>query len=125
MKNTYEWWLAACVYFEARGEDFAGQVAVVHVILNRVTRRQKSITGVIQADKQFSWYNGKKEPAITNWRAFIKCMDAVDYAICERYEGNTLESADHYHASYMAKYPYWTKQYKEVARIGKHIFYRS
>ena len=125
MNNQYEWWLAACVYFEARGEPPEGKQAVVHVILNRVIKRKQSVIDVIQADKQFSWYNGGKEPEICNWQSFIKCLDAVDAAINARYEGFTLHGADHYHADYMSPFPYWAKEYTQVAHIKTHIFYRS
>lgn len=125
MRNNYEWWLTACIYFEARGETLEGQTAVAHVILNRCLRREQSIIQVVQADKQFSWYNGGVEPPIKDWSSFVSCMVAVDRAISERYQGKSLRGADHYHANYMPTYPYWSDEYPVVARIGKHIFYRS
>ena len=125
MKNIYEFWLTACVYFEARGEDIEGQAAVVHVVLNRSIQREQSVIDVIQAEKQFSWYNGGSTPAIEDWQAFVACMDAVDLAISQRYEGQTLQGANHYHADWMSEYPYWSDEFSVVAHVGGHIFYRG
>ncbi len=125
MKNIYEWWLTACVYFEARGECFEGQKAIVQVVLNRAIRRQQSIIEVIQAEQQFTWYNGGDEPPVDDWAAFIHCMDAVDATINARYNGDTLHHADHYHGDYMEPFPSWVTDMRLVAHIGQHLFYRS
>ncbi len=59
--------LAKAIYFEARGESLTGQLAVGHVILNRVKHTQfpNTICEVIYQTKpncQFSWYcDGKPD----------------------------------------------------------------
>jgi N-acetylmuramoyl-L-alanine amidase len=48
--------LANVIYHEARGESRAGQVAVGHVVMNRVKDKRfpKTVKGVVWQSKQFS-----------------------------------------------------------------------
>lgn len=54
--------LAAAVFYEARGEPHLGQVAVAHVVLNRV-RSEKfpdDTCRVIRQPGQFPWFSQQK-----------------------------------------------------------------
>ena len=55
-------WLAICIYHEARGESAKGQIAVGHVIMNRVGSRDKSVEKIVLQPYQFSWANNNKRP---------------------------------------------------------------
>lgn len=118
-------WLSICIYFEARGEVEEGKIAVAHVIMNRAERRELSVEEVVKQPYQFSWYNDGERPHIKNYEAFIECTQAAFKCLDERLSGETLRGIDHYHASWMSVYPFWSHEYTVVARIGKHIFYKS
>lgn len=129
MKSGYLLWLTACVYFEARGEEKEGMKAVVHTIMNRVSRRKKTIEEIIRERYQFSWYNqvsiqGKKFPAINDWESFLKCGEAIQEALEDRDRGETLKHVDHYFNPNEVL-PTWAKGMKFVAQIGNHDFYVS
>jgi spore germination cell wall hydrolase CwlJ-like protein len=49
--------IALTVWGEARGEDYAGKLAVAYVIKNRMTRRQVKVSRVVLAPWQFSFWN--------------------------------------------------------------------
>lgn len=118
-------WLSVNAYHEARGESYDGVIAVCHVVLNRAVGRKRSVKEIVLQPLQFSWANGGARPAIKDYAAFQRCMEAARSAEKERMQGNTLLGADHYHALSMPKFPPWAKAMKEVARIGGHVFYRS
>lgn len=134
--------LARNIFFEARDQDLAGQVAVAWVTLNRVdaARYPDTICGVVQQARrdsagnpirhqcQFSWYCDGLSDRIPNnpiaqraWEdaQLIAEVVLLDYA---RGFGSPVEDATMYHADYVN--PYWTDDYDQVATIGDHIFYR-
>ena len=119
-------WATLCVYKEARGEPIEGQIAVAQVIMNRAIKRGQSVKEVITADKQFSWYNGRKEPPIHDYTAFMSAMKAVGMAMMQRLSGNTLHGANLYY-NWKKATPYWSrlKRVKLIADIGNHRFMRE
>ena len=64
-------WFALCIYFEAMGEQQEGQVAVGHVIMNRVEKTGKSMKDVIIKPWQFSWLN-QNRPPVKDYNAFYR-----------------------------------------------------
>lgn len=116
-------WLTINLYHEARGEPLEGMKAVCHVVLNRAEKRNQSVQQVVLAPWQFSWANGNKRPALHDYDALQKCMEAASEAIQERLQGKTLAGADHYHT--LQVNPAWNKGMKVVAKIGNHIFYKE
>jgi len=58
--------LAGAVYFEARGEPLAGQLAVAEVIVNRTEdgRFPRSYCGVVAQPGQFSFMRGANMPRV-------------------------------------------------------------
>lgn len=134
--------LAQNIFFEARNQDIAGQVAVAWVTLNRVNTEQypDSICGVVRQANldsngkpirnqcQFSWYcDGRSDRIPDNPVAQRAWEDAqliaevvlLDYA---RGINSPVDDAIMYHADYVD--PYWAPAYSQVATIGDHIFYR-
>lgn len=104
--------LATNVYREARGEPFAGQVAVAKVTLNRVAdkRYPKTICKVVYQKNQFSWTRKYKNVVYT--------LESINAAIAAfNYKGRF--TATHYHADYVK--PNWGL--RRTAKIGRHIFY--
>tara|TARA_B100000989_G_scaffold287160_1_gene256529 strand:+ start:43 stop:462 length:420 start_codon:yes stop_codon:yes gene_type:complete len=128
--------LALNVYFEARSENMASQMAVSLVVMNRVEDHRfpntvcevvkQSITyknsGQPVINKcQFSWYCDGKPDRPINKQAWFKAKQVasivLDGSMVDFTEGST-----HYHAHYV--YPSWRKTKTKVARIDSHIFYR-
>jgi spore germination cell wall hydrolase CwlJ-like protein len=121
--------LALNIYFEARNEPYEGQIAVAHVVLNRVSdpRFPETACKVIQQGGerirhrcQFSWWcDGLSDRPKNNWkwansRAFAETV----------YWGRSTDptgGALWYHADYVS--PYWGQVFKRNRQIGRHIFY--
>ena len=126
--------LAEVVYFEARGEEFIGQLAVAVVVMNRVKNDEypDNVCDVahqglyhkngvpIRHKCSFSyWCDGKKE-IITDIDAWLRAIAVTQMVL----SGITLESvsdATHYHANYVK--PFWSKDAELVDQIGRHKFY--
>jgi len=119
-------WFALCIYFEAMGEQQEGQVAVGHVIMNRVEKTGKSMKDVIIKPWQFSWLN-QNRPPVKDYDAFIKCVHAAYVCLEERLDGKDLWGADHYFNPALAN-PSWARDPKKmrfVIEIGGHKFFKA
>ncbi len=123
--------LAEGIYFEARGEEVKGQAAVAQVILNRVRNPAypKTICGVVYQNQnwrgrcQFSFACDRIPDLILspwNWKTAKEVAMAVTAG---KIWNDDVGSATHYHATYVN--PPWGRSMKRVAKIGKHIFYRT
>lgn len=136
--------LARAVYFEARSESEAGQLAVARVVLNRVAsgRYPDTICGVVYQGKQrrnqcqFSFACDGKPDTITEPTAWREAMTQATWALAcdttcqeasDRTKGITGTPVDealvatHYHADYVQ--PEWADKLERMAQIGTHIFY--
>lgn len=120
--------LALTVYFEARGEPENGQIAVAHVVMNRVNDRRwpGTVCGVVQQggreqeNCQFSWYCDRLSdmPAHrADWNTARALAHAAYWAASEDPTGGALW----YHAVYVK--PIWRRKLARWGRIGTHIFY--
>ncbi len=123
--------LAEGIYFEARGEELKGQAAVAQVILNRVRNPSypKTICGVVYQNEnwrnrcQFSFACDRIPDLILSpwhWKTAKEIAMAVTAG---KIWFDDVGSATHYHATYVN--PPWGRTMKRVAKIGKHIFYRT
>jgi N-acetylmuramoyl-L-alanine amidase len=114
--------LARNVYYEARGESLIGQYAVAEVTMNRLASPfyPKTVCEVVYQKRAFSWTGmGDLEPPMgPAWHRAVRVAEDVYY---ERRPA-TMEGVTHFHATYVQ--PDWSKERQQVARIGKHIFYR-
>jgi spore germination cell wall hydrolase CwlJ-like protein len=108
--------LEAAIHYEAKGESFAGKLAVGNVVLNRVAAPDfpKSVCAVVKQKKQFSWYRG--DDASLNARVSDDTRKAARKALASK-RGDTL----FFHATYVA--PSWSQKLSRQYTIGKHIFY--
>lgn len=114
--------LAKNIYFEARGEQVEGQIAVAQVTINRVNHSKwpSTICDVVYQPKQFSWTHAIKDQTP---------RDKKSYAIAEVIArdgmlGNIKDPTDgavFYHAASVN--PYWTKYLTLSKVIGDHLFY--
>ena len=114
--------LAGAIYFEAKGETLAGQLAVGRVIIARAKsgRFPASYCGVVYQRSQFSFIQGHGMPAINKGgRAWTEAARIARIA----QEGSwksPVEGALFFHAARVS--PSW--HLTRVARIDNHIFYR-
>ena len=131
--------LAQNIYFESQNQSFAGQIAVSHVVINRVNDLQfpDTICGVVYQAKmrinwkgeevpirhqcQFSWFcDGKSDEPVDSitWLNSIRVADVV---LSGEYPDIT-EGSLWYHADTVM--PYWAHQLENTVTIDNHIFYK-
>ena len=115
--------LAVGIYFEAKSEPLAGQLAVGKVIANRANsggRFPSSYCGVLFQRGQFSFIRGRSLPSVPRasrqWQTAVAIARIVDQGLKESAVGNAL----FFHARRVS--PGW--RLKRVASIGNHVFYR-
>jgi len=115
--------LAVGVYFEAKSESLAGQLAVGEVIANRARsgkRFPSSYCGVLFQRGQFSFVSGHSYPSIPRasrqWQNAVAIAKIVDQDL----KDSAAENALFFHAKRVS--PGW--RLKRVASIGNHVFYR-
>ena len=115
--------LATGVYFEAKSEPLAGQLAVGQVIANRAAsggRFPSTYCGVLFQRGQFSFVHGRSLPHVAHsskqWQTAVAIAKIVDQNLKDSPVGNAL----FFHARYVS--PGW--HLKRVASIGNHIFFR-
>lgn len=120
--------LAEAIYFEARGEALAGQVAVAEVILNRVDSGNYPATicevvrqGHERAGCQFSFMCDGRPERITDRSAFA-VAGAIAHLMIEGRPRTLTHNATHFHTRAVS--PVWARRLVRTARIGAHIFYR-
>ncbi len=108
--------LAKCIYAEARGESYTGQVAVGAVILNRVKSSSfpNTVAGVIYQKDAFTAVSDGQinlEPNQTAMNAAQDAMNGWDpsYGCLYYYNPAVATSA-------------WIFSRKTVTTIGKHVF---
>ena len=125
--------LALNIYYEARGEPRTGQYAVAEVTMNRVASEYfpDTVCGVVYQKRwdylrkryvaAFSWTEFDTQPAPEGreWRRAQEVAQVVYYG---RHVPR-LDGVLHYHSIYIK--PSWARGRKPVARIGRHLFYRS
>jgi len=112
--------LALCIWGEARGESVTGQLAVAHVVLNRVDRARwwgHDVRSVILKPYQFSFFNDS--PALAPGPGLVQ-LAIAELALGKLTLDPTL-GATHYHAVGMT--PDWTRFLRHVVDIGRHRFY--
>jgi len=136
--------LAIAIYYEARSERVAGQVAVGQVILNRVISRKypDNICDVVYQNVekknrcQFSFTcDGKTENPRNkqSWGQAILLARVLNgenvvalYAkklLLSSLLNQKLARSTHYHATYVR--PGWSRRLERTGQIGQHIFYIS
>lgn len=113
--------LASGVYYEAKSEPLAGQLAVAEVILNRTKsgRFPKSVCSVLTQRGQFSFVRGgtvPTPPANAQWR---KALAVAQVARKDLWDSPAAEAL-YFHARHSKAS--WNRP--RVASVGNHIFYR-
>jgi len=114
--------LATAIYYEARSESLAGQLAVAHVVLQRAKsgRFPSSLCGVVTQPGQFSFVRGGRLPAIPGNANQWRTARAIAQIARDGSWANPVQGALFFHATRVS--PGWAKE--RVTRIGGHVFYR-
>lgn len=123
--------LAAALYYEARGEGRAGQMAVAEVVVRRAHTAgyPKSVCGVVYQGNpggttncQFTWacngdmHRGREPDAWSHAHKLARNIGTGKVAL-----GDTTNHALFFHA--VTVRPYWPG-YQRTTQIGHHIFYK-
>ncbi|MEO8141249.1 MAG: cell wall hydrolase [Sphingomicrobium sp.] len=114
--------LAVGIYYEAKSEPLAGQLAVGQVIANRAKsgRFAPTYCGVLFQRSQFSFVRGHsyREPARASrqWHNAVAVAKIVD----QKLHSSAVPNALFFHAKRVS--PRW--RLSRVGSVGNHIFYR-
>jgi N-acetylmuramoyl-L-alanine amidase len=123
--------LALNIYYEARGEPGAGQLAVGEVTMNRVRSGiyPPTVCEVVYQKNwdplrrrfvgAFSWteFDHVPPPRGNEWEHAWTAAENVYFGR----HAATLEGATLYHAARIR--PSWARNREPVARVGRHVFY--
>ena len=116
--------LSMNIFFEARDQSLAGQVAVAQITMNRVESPHypNTVCGVVNQYKQFSWYwDGKsdvpKEAVAWNRAQMVASGVLAGSGHADLWDVNIT----HYHA--LTVQPYWINSMQLIAQIDDHKFY--
>lgn len=116
--------LANIMWHEARGESQRGQLMVASVVLNRATKRNKSICEVMSEPKQFSWY--AKHSDIVELSVMDKQLALVYNVYMKHKQGqheDHTKGASHFAVKHVRNA--WTRVFKRTLTEGKLSFYRE
>lgn len=121
--------LTQAVYFEARGESPAGQAAVAQVVLNRVRKAgfPKSVCAVVFQRSargtgcQFSFACDGSMNRGRETRAWTQARHIATRALAGAVM-TAVGDATHFHTAHVS--PDWSRDFRQVAQVGLHIFYR-
>ena len=117
--------VAITILAEARGEGHAGMYAVGAVIAQRAFERKLTPTEVCLKKWQFSCWNGKSLKSMEHLLKGSQAKYAITVAKnIKKLSREYVGYANHYHATWMKKLPYWAKGQKPVKTIGQHAFYK-
>ena len=110
---------------EARGEGSKGMYAVAAVIAQRSFERKRTPEQVCLKAYQFSCWNGKTVKDLEHLLKIPQAKYAISLAkVVKQLSRDYVGYANHYHATWMKKKPYWAKGKKPVKVIGQHAFYK-
>ena len=119
--------LTQAIYFEARGENLEGQIAVAEVILTRADSPlyPRTVCGVVKqrggGGCQFSY--------VCDGRTKMREKGAADLAgriaraMLDGAPRVLTDGATHFHTRGVK--PSWSKRFAKTASIGSHLFYRQ
>ena len=108
------------IYHESRGESNLGQIAVAHVVRNRVEslKYPNTVCEVIWEPKQFSWTHDGKSDEPKDRPAFVK---AVWQHLIANMRKDITDGATNYYAHKKVT-PWWAAEKEVVVIIGNHTF---
>jgi spore germination cell wall hydrolase CwlJ-like protein len=136
LNETDVYCLTRNAYYEAKGDSQMSQIAVTHVVLNRMNDPKfpkKACEVIYQKNSkdanstvcQFSWYCDKRMMTrVIDSKAWEQSYEAVMKAVKIYYHKgvDVTEGSTFYHANYVN--PGWHRL-ERVTSIGSHIYYKE
>lgn len=122
--------LACNIYFESRGENISGQMAVGFVTLNRLKQEgyPESVRKVVYQPSQFSWTLVKSGFVVRDGESWQVAQDIAGFIYKIRNNERLYKTLDpthgatHFHTK--SGKPYWRKFFTKTVTIGRHVFYK-
>ncbi len=122
--------LANAVYFEARGEEVRGQIAVAQVVMNRVFSPfyPKDVCGVVYENAnrhnacQFTFACDGIPDVVTEPDAWERAKRIARDMLDGKLWMPEVSKSTHYHAYWV--HPDWVNEMKKIYKVGVHTFYR-
>ncbi len=122
--------LAEGIYFESRGEQVRGQIAVAQVIVNRAFSGHypSSVCGVVYQNAhrylacQFTFACDRHKDVIRDQEAWKRATAVAQGTLDGKLWLPEVGKATHYHAYWVR--PGWVRTMHKLHRIGVHTFYR-
>ena len=122
--------LANAIYFEARGEPVAGQIAVAQVVMNRVFSGfyPNNVCGAIYQNAyrhlacQFTFACDGRSKAIDERGTWARANRIAKQTLDGKLYKSRVGASTHYHAVYV--HPIWVREMRKMASYGIHNFYR-
>jgi spore germination cell wall hydrolase CwlJ-like protein len=136
LDDTEVYCLTRNAYYEAKGDSQMSQIAVTHVVLNRLNdpKFPKSACEVVYQKNrnerkesvvcQFSWYCDKRMMSrVIDPLSWTESYVAVEKALKIYYQKgvDVTEGSTFYHANYIN--PGW-RHLEKVTSIGSHVYYK-
>ncbi len=123
--------MTTALYFEARSEPEAGQIAVGQVVMNRVRSPDypDTICGVVYQGSnrrtgcQFSFTCDGKADKPNNKGQWERSKRLANQVLEGQIWLKSIGHATHYHADYVK--PRWRRKMYRLKKIGRHIFYKA
>lgn len=122
--------MTEAIYFEARGEDFHGKLAVATVIMERLYSGKwgESVCEVVNSPHQFSYFWDGKAEVMDDPKALKESEEVASCVVSNNCSHAALQGVWYYYACkgrWGIKPPYWTKHYTYVATVGNHCYYKD
>jgi len=119
---------ALTIYLEARGESFAGKMAVAAVIRNRMNHKYHSdgtIRGTVLRAKQFEPWIGRSPKEVRFNPSNRKMQESLLAWELVQDGRNVVDGAVLFYNPTLVDTPRWAEVYQKVAKIGGHEFFNK
>jgi len=119
---------ALTIYLEARGESFAGKLAVAAVIRNRMNHKYHSdgtVKGTVLRAKQFEPWIGRNPEEIEFDPRNQKMQESLLAWKLVQDGRNIVDGAVLFYNPQLVKTPRWAQVNRKVAKIGGHEFFNK
>jgi N-acetylmuramoyl-L-alanine amidase len=117
---------ALTIYLEARGESFAGKMAVAAVIRNRMNHKYHSdgtVKGTVLRAKQFEPWIGRNPEKVGFDPTNRKMQESLLAWKLVQDGRNVVDGAVLFYNPQLVKTPRWAQVNRKVAKIGGHEFF--
>jgi hypothetical protein len=119
---------ALTIYLEARGESFAGKLAVAAVIRNRMTYKYHSdgtVRGTVLRAKQFEPWIGRNPEEVKFDQTNRKMQESLLAWNLVQDGRKVVDGAVLFYNPQLVKAPRWAQVNRKVAKIGGHEFFNK